>query len=222
MQKVVYGEWLPVILGKEFVHDPKNKLDLPIKGTMYDPNVDPTIEDGFATAAFRFGHSMIQGLFEIFDHKTNKLLKREQVRNNLMNDEEYEAENGVDNIILGLTQQKAQTNDATVTEDLTNFLFKEKGSDHGQDLVARNIQRGRDHSLGSYLAYRARFSGKTEDIKCFHQVPEGIKQDDWKTLGELYKYPDDIDLFTGGLLEDHVQGSVLGATFHGMISKYFT
>ena len=68
MQKVVYGEWLPVILGKEFVENSKNKLDLPIKGTTYDPKVDPGIENGFATAAFRFGHSMIQGLFKIINH----------------------------------------------------------------------------------------------------------------------------------------------------------
>ena len=89
-------------------------------------------------------------------------------------------------------------------------------------MVARNIQRGRDHALGSYLAYRAKFSGKTEDIKCFDKVPEGIKQEDWKTITELYKDPEDIDLFTGGLLENHVKGSILGPTFHGMIGGYFT
>ena len=53
-------------------------------------------------------------------------------------------------------------------------------------------------------------------------MPEGIKQEDWKTITELYKDPEDIDLFTGGLLENHVQGSILGATFHGMIGEYFT
>ena len=220
MQKVVYGEWLPVILGKEFVQNPSNKLDLPIKGTTYDPKVNPTIENGFATAAFRFGHSMIQGLIEIRDHKSNQVLKKERVRDNLFNDKNFEAKNGVDDIIFGLTQQPAEKMDAKVTEDVRNFLFMEKDSDHGGDLVARNIQRGRDHALGSYLAYRAKFSGKTEDITCFNQVPEGINQEDWKTISELYKDPEDIDLFTGGLLENHVQGSILGATFHGMIGEY--
>ena len=219
-QKVVYGEWLPVILGKEFVENPSNKLDLPIKGTTYDRNVNPSIENGFATAAFRFGHSMIQGLIEIKDHRNNNI-ERERVSDNLFNDENFEAKNGVDDIIYGLTQQPAEKMDAKVTQDLTNNLFKEKGADHGQDLVARNIQRGRDHALGSYLAYRAKFSRKTEDLKCFDQkkVPEGIKPEDWRTLSELYRDPEDIDLFTGGLLEDPVIGSILGSTFHGMIGK---
>ena len=222
MQKVVYGEWLPVILGKEFVQNPRNNLNLPIRGTTYDPDVNPTIENGFATAAFRFGHSMIQGLIEIRDHNSNRVVKEEPVRDDFFNDENFVAENGVDNIIFGLTQQLAAKMDAKVTKEVTNFLFKEQGSDHGGDLVARNIQRGRDHGLGSYLAYRAKFSGKTENIECFSDVPEDIKQGDWNSLVELYKDTEDIDLFTGGLLENRVHRSILGSTFHGMIGELDT
>ena len=133
MQKVVYGEWLPVILGKEFVQNPSNKLDLPIKGTTYDSNINPSIENGFATAAFRFGHSMIQGLYEIRDHKSNEVIKKVRVRDSLFNDSNFVDKNGVDNIVFGLTQQPAEKMDAKVTEDVTNFLFKEKGKDHGGD-----------------------------------------------------------------------------------------
>ena len=134
MQKIVYGEWLPLILGKQFVEDPKNKLDLPIKGTEYDPSVNPSIENGFATAAFRFGHSMIQGIFDIIDHKTKKV-KSEFLRDNLFENKYYfdpeKRVDGTTNIILGLTQQKAQKNDASISEDLTNFLFM-NGKNHGQ------------------------------------------------------------------------------------------
>ena len=220
MQKVVYGEWLPVILGKDFV---KNNLDLPLNGTTYNPKVNPSIENGFATAAFRFGHSMIQGNITIKNHTTNEIKgdgKGERVSQLLMTDEKYVADSGVDNIIYGLTQQPAEKMDAHVTQELTNFLFKEPNDNHGQDLVARNIQRGRDHTLGSYLAYRAKFSAKKENIRCFDQVPVGFNEDVWHTLSELYRDPQDIDLFTGGLLEKPVEGSILGPTFHGMIGKY--
>ena len=223
MQKVVYGEWLPVILGKDFV---KNKLDIPLQGTTYNPKVNPSIENGFATAAFRFGHSMLQGGTWVKNHITDER-KIELIRDNLFVTDNYVAVNGVDDIMYGLTQQPAEKMDAHVTEDVTNFLFRATGASHGQDLVARNIQRGRDHSLASYLDYRAKFAGnkddsrRREDIKrrC-GEAPHGITFVEWKSLMEIYNDPEDIDLFTGGLLEAPVKGSILGPTFHGMIGEY--
>ena len=223
MQKVIYGEWLPVILGKDFV---KNNLDIPPEGTTYNPKVNPSIENGFATAAFRFGHSMLQGTTLNKNH-INDEVKVERIRNNLMVNTSYVAPNGVDDIMYGLTQQPAEKMDAHVTEDVRNFLFKDPGAAHGQDLVALNIQRGRVHSLASYLDYRAKFAGnkddsrRREDIKrrCL-KAPNGITFKEWKSLMEIYNDPEDIDLFTGGLLEAPVKGSILGPTFHGIIGEY--
>ena len=138
---------------------------------------------------------------------------------NLMVNDNYVAVNGVDDIMYGLTQQPAEKMDAHVTEDVTNFLVKEAGAAHGGDLVARNIQRGRDHSLASYLAYRTKFAGKKDNIHC-HKPPKEIKPEVWRSVMEIYNDPQDIDLFTGGLLEEPVEGSILGPTFHGILGEY--
>ena len=36
------------------------------EGSIYDGNTDPSITNEFATASYRFGHSMIQGIIELF------------------------------------------------------------------------------------------------------------------------------------------------------------
>ena len=63
-QHITYNEWLPLVLGP----DTMARLDIapPARGhsSRYDPKVNPTILNAFATAAFRFGHTLIQGVME--------------------------------------------------------------------------------------------------------------------------------------------------------------
>ena len=72
------------------------------------------------------------------------------------------------------------------------------------DLVSINIQRGRDHGVGSYNSAR-RVVG-LKPIQSMKDRPEEIDQGNWVILASLYKEPDDIDLFTGGLAEEKVEG----------------
>ena len=125
-------------------------------------------------------------------------------------------------IVAGLIGQQAQTMDRFVTEDVTNFLFLEFGEntgdigdrDFGADLVSRNLQRGRDHGLPGYNKYR-RFCG-LRGLPSFksNKCPIEISVTNWKILAELYKTPDDIDLFVGGLAEFPVFGGLTGPTFN--------
>ncbi len=64
MQHITYNEWLPVVLGMNYVEE--NDLLPANEGRTndYDESVDPSITNAFATAAFRFGHSLVQGHME--------------------------------------------------------------------------------------------------------------------------------------------------------------
>ena len=77
----------------------------------------------------------------------------------------------------------------------------------GYDLLAINTQRGRDHGLGSYNAYRSFFG--LERISSMDQRPVEIAPDAWQAFQLVYRDPDDIDLFAGGLSETPMQGLYL-------------
>lgn len=57
MQHITYQHWLPLIIGPEGMD-----LMQPYRG--YDPQLDATISNVFATAALRMGHGMIQPVLQ--------------------------------------------------------------------------------------------------------------------------------------------------------------
>ena len=64
MQNIVYGQYQPEILGQETMDLFYLKIEEP---SHYNPDTDPSITNAFATAAFRFGHSLIRSLVKLID-----------------------------------------------------------------------------------------------------------------------------------------------------------
>ena len=146
-QNVVFSEYLQGALGD-------NDLKPTIQGTIYNPKVKAEITNEFATAVYRFGHSMLNGQVKVLAlNAPSQLVKKYNLSDNFFDTELYYQ--GFENILEGLMHQEALNNDHAVTEQVSNFLFANVLG-HGNDLVARNIQRGRDHGLPGFCCYYKR------------------------------------------------------------------
>ncbi|CAH1270789.1 PXDN [Branchiostoma lanceolatum] len=224
MQKITYGEDLPHVLGPDAMA--KFHLTLAQSGFFsgYDPSVNPTISNVFATAAYRFGHSLVQGLFRRHDPDFNpsSLCPIELAfgffnPSHIFNNDQ----GGPDSIIRGLTAQPHQDFDRFMVSGLTKRLFADPpGSDRGLDLAALNIQRGRDHGLPGYNAWREKCGlpkANSFDDLAFEITDCSAR----KRLESLYRHVDDIDVFVGGLAEESVPGGVVGPTFACLIGLQF-
>lgn len=63
-----------------------------------------------------------------------------------------------DEYLMGLMNQVAQAMDDSITQEVTNHLFKKDGNRFGMDLVSLNMQRGREFGVPGYMEFR-RFCG---------------------------------------------------------------
>ena len=64
MQNIVFGQYLPEILGQGTMDSLNLGIEEP---THYSAGVDPSITNAFATAAYRFGHSSIQSIVKLIN-----------------------------------------------------------------------------------------------------------------------------------------------------------
>ncbi len=60
----------------------------------------------------------------------------------------------LDDLVRGLSSQEGESWDNAFVPDVTDHLFEGGRGQGGLDLVALNVQRGRDHGLPGYNAYR--------------------------------------------------------------------
>jgi len=217
MQSIVYGQWLEIVLGK----DTMNSMNLTVNDDthQYNPNINAGIRNGFSTAAFRFGHTMLPSHFEMRNVQTNKITV-ESLMDHYFNLRMYYLNQGqgAEDIINGMLFQQARPFDRFVIQDVTQFLFANVNG-LGQDLIARNIQRGRDHGLPAYNVYRE-FCGLPRACS-WANPPQEITVSSWRVLRSIYNKPSDIDLFVGGLAEKPFAGGVVGRTFNCIISQQF-
>jgi peroxidase len=119
MQHITYTHWLPHILGAEGME----KLGSH-KG--YQPEVDPRISNAFATAAFRFGHSLINPILDRLNASFHPIPEGPlPLHRAFFSPWRLVEEGGVDPLMRGLlfSPAKLKTPQQNLNSDLTERLF---------------------------------------------------------------------------------------------------
>lgn len=213
MQHIVYNEYLPIVVGPRQMQRFRIATKHQGYATDYDPEVNPAVTNEFTGAAFRFGHSTVDGKFHL--HSSNGVDEVIDIPDVMFNPGRLRKRSFLDGIINTMLDQPMQKVDASISHGLSRFLFR--GSNpFGLDLAALNIQRGRDHALRSYNNY-LHVSGQ-RTIHSFSQFPSDVA----RKLSQVYRHTDDIDLWVGGLLEPHAHEALVGSTFSDIIADQFS
>jgi Ca2+-binding RTX toxin-like protein len=202
---ITYSEFLPHLLGP-------NALTA-YHG--YDPTVDPRITEEFAGAAYRFGHSIVSAELTKFGEQGQTLAQEDLKDAFFEAPSTFESNGGADALLRHLSADQSNALDVHIVDDLRNFL---NAPPDAIDLASINIQRGRDLGLGTLNQTREAL-GLTP-YTSFDQITS-----DKTTVAALkLAYNNDInsvDLWTGGLAEDHTAGAMIGQTFGTIIAQQF-
>ncbi|RWS30559.1 Peroxidase-like protein [Leptotrombidium deliense] len=203
LQLITFKEFLPLVLGNEYMDKFSLKL-LQSGRTTYNNSLNPTLISEFSTAAFRFGHTLINGEFHRI--KSNGESQRYLLRDNFFNPNPLHF-GDIDNIIRGMIGTPSQRFNPSVAEDVRNYLFKRRHEKFGLDLIAVNIQRGRDHGIPGYTVFVNLCFGI--NITSFDDLETLMTRNSAKKYSSIYESVDDIDLYSGILSEQSLPDAIL-------------
>ncbi|MPC38869.1 Peroxidasin [Portunus trituberculatus] len=152
LQHITFNEWLPIIVGRNFMDSFGIKVLNRGYSFDYNANLNPNMNNEFSTAAFRFGHSLVQGTLRMFSEAGG--VSTIQLRNHFNSPHMIQNEGKLDEIVRSFAQLAIQKFDSFVTKDLSNHLFQTPATQFGMDLMSLNIHRGRDHGIATYNSIR--------------------------------------------------------------------
>src|SRR3989440_7316114 len=159
---------------------------------------------------------MLENDVEFLDNNGNEVHDAEPLAGVFFNPPIVE-QTGIDPIMKYLASSNAEEIDNKIVDGVRNFLFGPPGAG-GLDLASLNIQRGRDHGLADYNSTRAAMGlGRVTTFSQITSDPVVAAQ-----LQSVYGSVDNVDLWVGGLAEDHVRGSNVGPTFQRILVNQFT
>lgn len=195
-QKIVYEEFFQVMTGR------------PIRAYKgFRSNVIPAVSVVFSTAAYRIGHTMVGNVISRRGKGMSSLPSINMEEMFFRRSSEF-LKTGVEAFIRGAIFQRAQEIDTLVVNALRNFLFTNVPEETGFDLIAFNLQRGRDHALPKYNDLRRKFTATT--ARTFSDISSDPNVQ--SRLATAYGTVNNVEAWIGLMAEDHIPGGSMGPT----------
>jgi len=192
--------------------------------TGYQPDVNPSIANVFATSAFRFGHSLISPWIRRLDADLNEHPRYGHLllHQAFFNPYKLVNEGGVDPVLRGLmftaTKDRRIENAKQIHKNLIQRLF-EASDEIALDLAALNIQRARDHGLAFYVEWRELCD--LPKFNTWEDMEKAISPPNVRKLKEVYKSINLVELYPALLLEKTLPGTRTGETLQCLLIKQF-
>jgi hypothetical protein len=219
---ITYNEFLPAILGPKALPE----------YTGYKTHVNASIATEFSTVGYRFGHSLLSNGVgrnnndgtDITDPTGSGTvnLAEDFFDPNLITDTGSidpltgHVSTSIGPILKADADNNANETDLLLIDEVRNTLFGPPGAG-GTDLAARDIQRARDHGIGTYNEVRMAYG--LPAVTRFAQITSNVAVQ--QELQETYGSVDKIDPFEGMLAEDHLPGADVGPTIRAILAKQF-